>query len=306
MELRHLRYFVAVAESLHFGRAAERLRIAQPSLSHQIRQLEVDLGTTLLQRTRREVHLTDAGQRFLDEARAILAHADRAALVARTATGGASERLRVGFDYWMDLAALCAAVKRFDESHPTVRVELRGMPVALQIDALRDGHLDMGFVRPPVSDPSLASEPLTTDTFMVALSRTHRLAGRSGIRAPALAKEAFIMAPRETLPFFHGLVLGVCRDAGFVPRVRDEVDYPSMVLALVAAGLGVSLVPASVRKIQLPGVVLRSLTPKPRLFLETAIAWRRDAPVPSLQGFRQVVHDVTAARGRRVRHRSDR
>src|SRR6266702_1161974 len=147
MELRHLRYFVAVAESLHFGRAAAQLRIAQPSLSHQIRQLEAELQTTLFQRTKRRVQLTESGGLFLKEAREILAHADRAALIARRASLGGSERLRVGVAIWTDLRKIFAMVKRLDESHPTTRVDLRSMPVPLQIAALKDGLIDVGFIR---------------------------------------------------------------------------------------------------------------------------------------------------------------
>jgi DNA-binding transcriptional LysR family regulator len=128
-----------------------------------------------------------------------------------------------------------------------------------------------------------------------ALPRTHVLAARTHVPAAAIARKPFIMPPREALPFFHALVLRVCRDAGFVPSIRDEVDYPSMLLALVAAGLGVSIVPASVRSMHPPGVVLRSLTPRPQVALETALAWRRDERTPALAAFRDVARDVIGA-----------
>src|SRR5437763_12631181 len=141
MELRHLRYFLAVAESLHFGRAAQQLRIAQPSLSHQILQLESELQTKLFERSKKRVHLTESGQLFLEETRQILEHVDRAALIARTGKGGTTERLRIGFEFWTDLTKVCAAIKRFDDSHPEVRVELHHMNSSRQIAALRDGGL---------------------------------------------------------------------------------------------------------------------------------------------------------------------
>ena len=298
MELRHLRYFVALADLLHFGRAAAQLQIAQPSLSHQIRQLETELQATLLQRTRRRVMLTEAGRRFLEEAREILAHADRAALVARRASRGEVGTLRVGFVYWMDAASIIASVKCFSERHPTIQFDLRTLSVPLQIAALRDERLDVGFVRPPLSEPSLTSELLVSEPFVVALPDDHRLAARGRIQASALADEAFILVPRVTVPIFYDLVLEVCRNAGFVPHVPHEVDHPQMVLELVAAGMGVSLVPASARAAKPRRVVLRPLGPSTRV-LQTGVAWRRDNASPLVAGFLEVVREAVGATQKR-------
>ena len=295
MELRHLRYFVAVAESLHFGRAAAQLRIAQPSLSHQIRQLEAELQTTLFQRTKRRVQLTESGELFLKEAREILAHADRATLIARRVSLGGSERLRVGVAIWTDLRQIFAVVKRLDESHPTIRVDLRSMSVPLQIAALKAGLIDIGFIRAASLEPVLNSELLVAEPFVVALPKNHRLAPRERIALSALAKEPFIMGPHDSMPVFYDLTLKLCRDAGFVPRVRDEVDYPSMVLGFVATGIGIALVPASIRMIQSTGVVFRSLDPSPPI-LETSVAWRRDNMSQSLNAFLQLVRGVMTSR----------
>src|SRR5579884_3637279 len=200
MELRHLRYFLAVAESLHFGRAAERLRIAQPSLSHQIRQLESELQTKLFERSKKRVTLTASGELFLEESRLILEHADRAALTARTGKRRETGQVRVGFDYWIDLSKLCEAVRRFDQAYPTVHVQLFSMSSAHQIAALHETRIDVGLVRPPVTDPRLFSEDLLAESFVLALARTHRFAAHKRIALASLRDEPFIMAERESLP----------------------------------------------------------------------------------------------------------
>jgi DNA-binding transcriptional LysR family regulator len=159
------------------------------------------------------------------------------------------------FGQWTDLTKLCAAIKRFDEYHPAVRLELYSMNVPHLIAALRERRIDVAFVRPPVSDPVLNSEFMLAEPFVVALSKKHRLAGEKRLALSEPKDEPIIMAQHEGLPFFYDLTLKLFQDAGFVPNVHDEVDYPSMVLALVAAGIGVSLVPASIRKIQSAGLV---------------------------------------------------
>lgn len=291
MELRHLRYFVAVAELLHFGRAAETLRIAQPSLSHQIRQLETELQTILLQRTKRRVWLTAPGLAFLEEARATLAHADRAAVVARRVSRGEVGPLRVAFAYWIDPTKILAAVRSFNAQNPAIPVDLQAMDVPHQIVALRDERLDVGFVRPPIGESSLHSEMLVREPFVVALPAGHRLAARGRISLSSLTDESFVLSRRETVPIFYDLVLGVCRDAGFVPRAPHEADHPQMVLGLVAAGMGISLVPASVRNAKPRGVVLRSLRPAPPI-LQAGVAWRRENTSPMLNEFLNVARRV--------------
>jgi DNA-binding transcriptional LysR family regulator len=298
MELRHLRYFVAVAERLHFGRAAEALGIAQPSLSHQVRQLETELQTALLERKNRRVRLTEPGRLFLEEARGTLAQADRAAVVARRASIGEAGRLRVGFAYWMDVERIAAAVERLARLHPGISVELRSLSVVAQLAALKDGRLDAGFVRPPVEDPLLRSERLPDEPLVVALPATHRLAAKERLSLAALAAQRFILFPRESVPRFYDLVLALCRDAAFVPHVAHEADHPRMVLRLVAAGLGISLVPASARQSGERGVVFRSL--RPPVILETAIAWRREGSSPLVERLVEAVREAgSTGRARR-------
>jgi DNA-binding transcriptional LysR family regulator len=294
MELRHLRYFAALAEVLHFGRAAAVLQIAQPSLSHQIRQLEEELQTILLERANKRVRLTNAGKAFLEEARQTLAQADRAALTARRASRGELGTLRLGFAHWLDPTRVLASVKAFHARNPAIQIDFQAMSVPLQIAALRDERLDVGFVRPPILETSLSSEMLVREPLVLALSTTHRLAAKERIQLSSLASESFVFIRRETVPIFYDLVLRICRDSGFTPHVPHEADHPQVVLDFVAAGMGISLVPASTRNTKPHGVVLRALRPAPRI-LEGGIAWRRDNTSPVVNEFLNVVREVQRA-----------
>jgi DNA-binding transcriptional LysR family regulator len=284
MELRHLPYFVAVAETLHFGQAAARLRIAQPSLSHQIRQLEDDLQVGLLHRTKRRVELTDAGRVFLQESRDIIARADRATVSARRMGSIDARRLRVGIGYCSDQSDIAALLGAFNAQQRGIQVETKTLSVPAQLAALVDGQLDIAFVRPPVSDHSLMSEVVLREALVVALPPKHRFASRSRLPLSALGNELFILPPRDVVPVFHDAVLKACRAAGFIPHAPHEADHLHMMLGLVAAGAGVALVPASASKIQHRLVTYRALHPAPER-LETALAWRRDDKSPALAEF---------------------
>ena len=235
MELRHLRYFVAVAEALHFGRAAGQLHIAQPSLSHQIRQLETELQTTLLRRTKRRVELTDAGRLLLEEARDILGRADRASMMTRRAGHGDVGTLRIGVGYCMDHRLVGRVVSLFTGRRQATRVELHTMSVPAQFTALRDNQIDVGFVRPPIPDVTLNSDILTREPLLAALPAKHRAARKSVVELSALGKEPFILPPRDLVPVFHDQVLRACRDAGFVPDAPHEADQLQLVLSMVAS-----------------------------------------------------------------------
>src|SRR5437899_2880928 len=173
MELRHLRYFVAVADQLHFGRAAAKLKISQPSLSVSIHGLEADLQTALFRRTKRVVELTESGRVFLEEAREILVHADRASIAARRARLGQVGQLHVGFAPWMDPALPVAAIAQIHQRLPALSVNLRSMPIPFEVAALRDGRLDVAFIRPPVREISLATEVVTSEPLVAALPSKH-------------------------------------------------------------------------------------------------------------------------------------
>ena len=301
MELRHLRYFVAVAESLHFGRAAATLHIAQPSLSHQVQQLEAELQTTLLRRTKRRVELTEAGRVFLEEAQDILGRADRAALVARRAGRTEAGQLRVGVGYCMNHAAISRAVRGFNREHPAVRVELQTLAVPQQFAALRDQRLDVGFVFPPVTDASLGIELLMCEPLLAALPASHRAARKRSITLVALKNDPFIVPPRELVPVLHDVVLRACRDAGFIPNAQHEADHLQLVLGMVAAGTAVALVPASARKLHTQGVVLVPLSP-PVTVLEMGIAWRHNNPSVIVAQFITTTRRVLVGPNKSAKH----
>ena len=199
MELRHLRYFVAVSEALHFGQAAATLGIAQPSLSHQIRQLETELQTTLLRRTKRRVELTEAGRLFLEQARDILARADRAAVIARRSSQGETGRLRVGVGCCMNQLEVGKVVSLFNQRHPSIRVELSTMAVPAQFDALQHARLDIGLVRPPIPEAALTGEILTNEPLMMALRNDHRCHGRRSVALSAFADAPFVLPARPAV-----------------------------------------------------------------------------------------------------------
>jgi len=300
MELRHLRYFVAVAELLHFGRAARRLQIAQPSLSHQIRQLESELQTRLLERTRRQVELTDAGRLFLEEARQVLAAADHAALVARRGANRDTPRIRVAAGYCMDHSLIINAIRQFNRRHANVRVEVQTMAAQQQLAAFVDNRLDIGFIRSASVKPPLVATKLISEPLVVALPRQHRLAkSQRAVQLDALSREIFVLVSRDTVPVFHELVLRVCRDAGFVPDAQHEVDHLQLLLRLVAAGAGISLVPEFAKRSRMSGVAFRTLAPTParHQLLETAIAHRSDASRAVVE-FVEIAHGLASARAR--------
>lgn len=298
MELRHLRYFVAVAESLHFGDAAAKLRIAQPSLSQQIQQLETELQADLLHRTKRRVELTEAGKLFLDEARDILARTDRAAMIARR-VGNTGERLRVAVGYCMNQLAVVKAVSVFNRRRPNIRVELQTMPVTAQAAALRDNRLDIAFVRYPITDSGMNSELLSSEPLIAALPHRHRLAGRPTISLSALAGEEFVVTSRERVPVYHDFVLRACRDAGFIPNANHETDHVYLLLGFVAAGTGVALVPAFAQERKMRHVAFSSLRPSSPS-LQTVVAWRKDNTSALLTEFLTIARRALGAPRRPV------
>lgn len=284
MELRDLRYFVALAEQLHFGRAARELRIAQPSLSMQLRRLEEELRTTLLLRSSRRVELTDAGRLFYAEAKTVLAAAARAAHAAGRLGSRGTTRLRVACGYCMDTRRLARVVAGIARSRPAARVELETLAVPQQTAALREGRQDVGLLRPPVDDPYLASEPLLSEPLLVALPAAHRLARKTRLPLAALAEERFVLVSRRTVPVYHDLVVRGCREAGFAPLAEHEADHLPTLLELVAAGAGVALVPAFARQATPRRVALRELR-APAPVLHTSVAWRREDASPLVAEF---------------------
>ena len=275
-DLRQLRHFVAVAERLHFGRAAAALHMSQPPLSRSIRDLELRLGATLLARTRRKVELTPEGARFLEEARRLLAQLEHAVLeVGRMAVGGG--RLRLGFVSLADYGVLPNLLKTYKAVRPGVALALREMLSPDQAAALAAGELDFGLLLPPVAGAALEHIVVQRERFVVALPSRHRLARLRGpVAMRELAAEAFVMAPREIAPGLHDVVATLATRAGFVPRVAQEAIQMQTVVSLVSSGMGVAVVPASVANLGRRGVAYREIADAhPRLDLW--LAWRSGA-----------------------------
>jgi DNA-binding transcriptional LysR family regulator len=282
VELRHLRYFVAVAEECHFGRAAERLHIAQPPLSQQVRQLEADLGVQLLTRSTRKVELTPAGARYLERARAILASVETAGAEASRIAGGEIGRLAIGFTGSATYELLPRLARVLREDFPGIDLDLKGeMLTPDQVAALLDRTLDLGFLRPPVRSADLDVRVLRREPLIAALPETHRLAARSRVRLADLRDEPFICYPSHHRSVVYDAVFDACWRAGFSPHEIVEVAETSTMVSFVAANLGVALVPASVQNLQITGAVYRSLAGTTEE-VELAVATRADDRSPHL------------------------
>lgn len=296
VDLRQMRYFIAVAEELHFGRAAARLHMAQPPLSRQIRRLEEAVGARLLDRGRRGVALTAAGRVFLGEARATVRQADRAVELTRRAARGERGRLAVGFIDAAIYSVVPPVVRRFAQVYPDVELNVTELRIPDQIREVAEGRLHAGFVHPPVADPRLAVESVFTESLAVALPAGHRLAGRARVDLADLDGTPLVQFPREINPPLFDDVIALCRAAGFTPPALREASPKQTIIGLVAAGLGASLLPASLANLRRDGVVYRPLA-GPGLTVDTSVIWRRTDRDPALHAFLRVVREVCRAGG---------
>lgn len=297
-ELRHLRYFVAVAEELHFGRAAARLGIAQPPLSQQIKRLEERLGVELFRRTRRSVELTDSGAALLPAARDLLAQAARVEQSVRRSAAGTTGTIQLGFVGSAAHELLPTLLRRFRERYPDASVVPSELSTTEQIAAIVRGALDAGLVRLPVESPDVATLRLLEEPLVIALPDFHRLASRRRLPLAALANEPFVMWGRPLNPPFHDEVIAACHDAGFSPNVVQEAGEIPTIVSLVAAGLGVALVPASMEQVRSDGVVYLPVQ-GPGVTIALALAWRRDHPSALVRNLVTVARE--ARPGRRAR-----
>jgi len=262
VELRHLRYFRAVAEELHFGRAADRLHIAQPPLSQQIRQLERELAVTLLVRTTRKVELTPAGETYLKRVVAILDAVDEAGGQARRIAEGAEGQLAIGCVGSATYSLLPRLVRALREELPGVDVSVRGEMLApAQITALLTGEIDLALLRPPIEQSGLLVETVRRDRLIVALPEGHALATRDDLSVSDLRDEEFVAHAGHGRSVMSSILTAMCADAGFVPRIRHEVEETSTLVTLVSAGLGVAIVPEPTAALDIAGVCYRPLTP---------------------------------------------
>ncbi|AZM44819.1 LysR family transcriptional regulator [Streptomyces sp. WAC 06738] len=297
MELRQLRYFVAVAEELHFGRAAGRLGIAQPALSQQIRKLETDLGVELLTRNRRRVALSPAGAAFLPEARETVARAARAARVARRTAAGELGRLALGFVGSATDELLPRAMPVLRTRYPDLEITLRESTSAEQVAALARGELDLGLLRPPSPLPAgLRTRLLTREPLVAALPVGHRLTRLPRLTAADLRGEPFVRFPRAKGAWMYDLITDYCRgDGGPPPEVAQEAVMMQTITALVAAGTGVALVPASQRTLARPGVAFRRLAAAP--LLDLVAAWPESGAGPARGAVVEVLATACGSRG---------
>lgn len=285
MELRHLRYFVAVAEARSFTRAAEELRVAQPALSVQVRQLEAELGVALVDRSRRAIGLTEAGEVMLAEARRLLTQLDASVRLVQRTGGGAVGRLTVGFVPSASNATLPPLLRRFREHLPDVDVQLHELAPDALVRGTHEGRLDVSFLYLPFEDPTLAQAVVSREPFVVALPEDHPLAGRERVAVADLAREPFILPARHGMPGLHAQVVELCRAAGFTPRAaQDDVWLVQTIVGLVAAGSGVALVPRSAEALGRRGVTYRPLAGA-RDQVALAAVWRRENTAPVLQAF---------------------
>jgi DNA-binding transcriptional LysR family regulator len=263
VELRHLRYFAAVAEEMHFGRAAERLHIAQPSLSQQIRKLEQILGVELFDRSARSISLTPAGTALLEHSGRTFAEVESAVTAARDAASGTIGRLSVGFVEAAAISIVPAAARIFRTSHPRVTLELRELPVPDQVDQLNRGRLDIGFLRTGHGSDELVIERTIVEGFVAALPSSHPLAGRRRIAPSKVVDEPMVMVDRQVLPGLYDETIALIREHGGHLDVSQQATSILAILGLVSAGLGIALLPESVRDLTFADVNYVPLDPSP-------------------------------------------
>jgi len=293
--LRHLHYFVTVAEERHFGRAAERLHMAQPPLSQQIRRLEAELGLELLTRTTRRVDLTPAGAAYLERARAILASVETAADEAHRVAAGVVGHLAIGCVGSATYSLLPALSRRLADELPGVDFSFRGeMLVADQVEALREGAIDVALLRPPITDGTLTVSPLREERLVVAVPIGHPLADRRQIRVSDLAETDLIVHSAGRRSAMYDVVRRLFSEAGLTPCIRHEVGETSTLVTLVAGGLGVAIVPQPVSALALKGVTYRPLV-RPATTVALAVAHRADRDEPHLRRTLAAITALVAA-----------
>ncbi len=290
IELRHLRYFIAVAEELHFGRAAERLHMAQPPLSQQIKQLEDLLGFKLFERTKRSVQLTEAGQGFLAESYRLFRQLEQAIETGRQVSRGEKGQLVIGFVSSAAYNVLPEILRRFRSLVPDVRLELHELPTNEQVEWLQEGKIDVGFLRPPIENSSLNLITIVREPMVVALPEQHPLGHKPKIALSSLANDAFVLFPRPLSPQAYDQIISLCQQAGFSPNVVQEAMQMQTIVSLVAGGIGVAIVPISLQNMQRTGVVYKPLAGA-TLYAEVALAWRKQATA-TVQQFLAVAQQV--------------
>jgi len=295
VELRHFRYFIAVAEELHFGRAAQLLGISQPPLSQQIQALEQEVGARLFDRTNRRVELSEAGRLFLEEARQVLAQVDKAADVARRAQLGELGEMKIGFTSSVPFnSSIPQAIFSFRQSFPAVHLNLQEMSSKDVADALLDDSIEIGMMRPLNLPDSLHSVELFREPLVAVLRADHPLAvgSQEGLHMAELADEPFVFFPRSYGSGLYAQLLSLARQAGFSPHFAQEAGEAMTIIALVAAGLGVSVLPASFQRVRIDGVVYRTLL-DPDAVTAVWLVQRKDQPSAMAKAFVELLIERT-------------
>jgi len=300
MELRHLRYFLAVADALNFSRAAERLHLSQPPLSQQVRRLEAELGAKLFDRSKRQIKLTAAGEIFATKARAILAQCDEAAKLAARAERGEFGHLRLGL--WqlpvppVQTRLIIECLRAFVKRSPDVHLTLQSLLPAEQIKAVKDGGIDVGIVRLPVAQKSrgIEIETILREPMVLAMSENNSLARFKTVPLRELSNQRYIMFGRDANADFHHFIARACRKEGFSLNIAYFQDDLYSVWALIGAGLGVALAPASLQELRLPGIVFRKFEPAAPV-MEMALAYMHADKVSVVSQFLEVARKIAKA-----------
>jgi DNA-binding transcriptional LysR family regulator len=297
MELRHLRYFIVLAEELNFSRAAERLHIAQPPLSQQIRSLEDELGLQLFDRTTRPLRLTPAGQVFLEQARQVFMQVEQAMVSAQRASRGELGRLTVGINTSIANSLLPDILRTFRRRFPDVELVLHEQSSYQQLQELCDRKIDVGFVNLhhlqniDENNNTFSFIPILQEPFVLVLPESHPLAAQTQVSLEALADELFILPPAHLPSGLYYQIVSLCQHVGFSPKVKQEATWMSTVLSLVAGGVGISLLPANAQNLQRTGVVFRVIKEQSPIF-QMAMVWRRNDSSVILHNFLEVVREV--------------
>lgn len=296
MEFRHLRYFLVLAEELHFGRAAKRLSISQPPLSLNIQQLEASVGARLFERDSRGVRLTAAGRAFRESATALLAQAESARLLAREIEAGAVGRLRVGFVGSMLYRGLPQRLQEFQARYPGIHVALTELNSQEQIDALLHGELDAGFVHTSRVPDELAATLAHSEPFVCCMPADHPLTARDAVALADLRGEPFVLFSRKASPDYYSRIFDMCAAQGFYPQIRHEVRHWLSVVSLVSQGMGVAVVPAAMARSGMAGAAFRPLADA-TVPSEVYCVWKQAPDHPARDHFVETVRTAAAHAG---------
>jgi DNA-binding transcriptional LysR family regulator len=293
METFRLECFVALAEELHFHRAAERCHITQPAMSQQIRRLEEELGVQVATRTKRSVALTRAGEVFLEEARKTLRQMEQSIALARRTDSGEIGQLRVGVTSPALYVVFPEIAQHFAQQLPGMGLVVKEMTTAEQEGALRDGDIEVGVVHPPLDDPGLFCEVVAQPAFHLALPTGHRMAHRKSIALAELANDGFVLFPRQIGPQLYDTIIGLCQSAGFSPKIAQEAHPAQSIIAFVSAGVGIGLIASKVQQLERPGVVYVPIDGL-RPYLSLGVASHQETRSPAVRTFIQSARAVGA------------